>query len=98
MGKWWGNNPYIKAQDDVDILLVDRSGKKALFVECKFTNKKMPHAEYEDLKMAMQIFGDIEDKKMMFISKSGFEDSVVRHAREDGAILLGIDDLFCSWL
>ena len=58
----------------------------------------MPHAEYEDLKMAMQIFGDIEDKKMMFISKSGFEDSVLRHAREDGAILLGIDDLFSSWL
>ena len=23
MGKWWGNNPYIKGQDDVDILLVD---------------------------------------------------------------------------
>ena len=94
MGKWWGNNPYIKAQDDVDILLVDRTGIKALFVECKFTNKKMPHTEYEDLKNAMEAFGDIEDKKMMFISKSGFEDSVIRHAKEDDAVLLGIDDLF----
>ena len=98
MGKWWGNNPYIKAQDDVDILLVDRSGKKAPFVECKFTNKRMPHAEYEDLKTAMQMFSDIEDKKMMFISKSGFEDSVIRHAKEDGSILLGMDDLFSPWL
>lgn len=94
IGKWWGNNPYIKAQDDVDILLVDRTGKKALFVECKFTNKKMPHVEYEDLKNAMLAFEEIKDKKMMFISKSGFEDSVIRHAKEDGAILLGIDDLF----
>lgn len=94
MGKWWGNNPYIKAQDDVDILLLDRSGKRALFVECKFTNKKMPHVEYEDLKTAMQAFEDIEDKRMMFISKSGYEDSVIRHAKEDGTFLLGIDNLF----
>lgn len=94
MGKWWGNNPYIKAQDDVDILLIDRSGKKALFVECKFTNRKVPHIEYEDLKTAMQAFREIEDKKMMFISKSGYENSVIRHAMEDGAILLGLDDLF----
>ncbi len=94
IGKWWGNNPYIKAQDDVDILLVNKTGDKALFVECKFTNKKMPHSEYIDLVNAMQAFGDIEDKKMMFISKSGYDDSVVRHAKEDGAILLGIDDLF----
>jgi len=75
-------------------LLVDKSGKRAIFVECKFTNKKMPHTEYEDLKNAMKAFGDIEDKKMMFISKSGYEDSVIRHAKEDGAVLLGIDDLF----
>ncbi len=94
IGKWWGNNPLIKAQDDVDILLIDKTGKKALFVECKYTNKKMPHSEYEDLKTAMMAFENIADKKMMFISKSGFEDSVIRHAKEDGAILLGTDDLF----
>ena len=56
------------------------------------------YAEYEDLKNAMQVFDVIEEKKMMFISKSGYEDSVIRHAKEDGAVLLGIDDLFSSWL
>ena len=65
MGKWWGNNPRIKAQDDVDILLIDRTGKKGLFVECKYTNKKMPHEEYEDLKTAMEIFTNIDEKKMV---------------------------------
>lgn len=94
VGKWWGNNPHIKAQDDVDLLLVDKSGKKALFVECKYTNKKMPHSEYEDLKTAMLVFKHIEEKRMMFISKAGYEDSVIRHAEEDGAILLTLDDLF----
>lgn len=94
IGKWWGNNPYIKAQDDVDILLIDKNGKKGVFVECKFTSSKMPHKEYEDLKTAMEAFPDITERYMYFISKSGYEASVIRHAKEDGAILLGLDDLF----
>lgn len=94
IGKWWGNNPYIKAQDDVDILMIDKSGKKGIFVECKFTSSKMPRKEYEDLKNAMETFPGITERYMYFISKSGYEASVIRHAKEDGAILLGIDDLF----
>ena len=94
IGKWWGNNKYIKAQDDVDILMIDKSGKKGIFVECKFTNSKVPHAEYEDLKNAMMAFPDIKEKYIYFVSKSGYERSVIRHAAEDGAVLLGLDDLF----
>ena len=94
MGKWWGNNPYIKEQDDVDLLMLDKTGKKGIFVECKYTNSKMPHKEYDDLKNAMQAFPDLEEKYMYFVSKSGYEASVIRHAREDGAVLLTVDDLF----
>ena len=94
MGKWWGNNPYIKEQDDVDLLMLDKTGKKGIFVECKYTNSKMPHKEYDDLKNAMQAFPDMEEKYMYFVSKSGYEASVIRHAREDGAVLLTLDDLF----
>ena len=93
-GKWWGNNPVIKAQDDVDILMIDKTGTKGIFVECKFTNSKMPHSEYEDLKTAMLPFADLKEKYIYFVSKSGYEDSVKRHAKEDGAVLLNLDDLF----
>lgn len=94
MGRWWGTNPAIKAQDDVDILLLDKGKRQAIFVECKFTSSPMPHEEYEDLETAMLAFPDIPEKRMMFISKSGFKDSVVRHAEEDGTVLLTLDDLF----
>ena len=94
MGKWWGNNPYIKEQDDVDLLMLDKTGKKGIFVECKYTNSKMPHKEYDDLKNAMQAFPDLEKKYMYFVSKSGYEASVIRHAREDRAVLLTLEDLF----
>ena len=94
IGKWWGNNMHIKAQDDVDVLMIDKTGKEGIFVECKFTNAPMPHAEYEDLKIAMLAFPHLEKKYMYFISKGGFEDSVIRHAAEDGAVLLNLDALF----
>ena len=94
IGKWWGNNVHIKAQDDVDILMIDKTGKKGIFVECKFTNSKMPHVEYEDLKTAMLAFPNIEEKYIYYVSKSGYEKSAIRHAAEDGAVLLELDDLF----
>lgn len=94
MGRWWGTNPVIRAQDDVDILLLGKGRKQAAFVECKFTSAPMPHEEYEDLKTAMLAFPDIPEKHIAFVSKSGYKDSVVRHAKEDGAVLLMLDDLF----
>ena len=94
IGKWWGNNPTIKAQDDVDILMLSKNGKKGIFVECKFTSKPMPYDEYEDLKTAMSAFGNVKEKYMIFISKSGFTDSVTAAAEQDGATLLTIDNLF----
>jgi len=93
-GRWWGNNPVAKSQDDVDILMLSKNRKKGIFVECKFTSKPMPYDEYEDLKTAMAAFEDVKEKYMYFISKSGFSDSVKRRAEEDGAVLLTIDDLF----
>ncbi|MFA6857536.1 MAG: ATP-binding protein [Treponema sp.] len=94
IGKWWGNNPVIKAQDDIDILCIDKSGTKALFCECKFRNKKMPVSEYDDLVRAVQAFPRIKEKHLMFFSKSGFTDEVVRRAEKENTKLTGIDDLF----
>ena len=94
LGKWWGTNPAIKAQDDVDLLAIDKAGKKAIFVECKFTSKPMPYNEYEDLVIATRAFKNIEDKQLWFISKSGYSDSVVYQAKKDDTVLLTVDDLF----
>lgn len=94
IGKWWGNNPIIKAQDDVDILALNKNGTEAVFCECKFTGRPMPMEEYEDLVIAAKAFPDQMKKYLMFISKSGFTEPVRRRAGEEGAMLLTIDNLF----
>lgn len=94
IGRWWGNNPVIRAQDDVDLLCMNKDKTKGIFVECKFTNKPMPYEEYEDLMTASLAFPDMKEKYFYFVSKSGFTKPVQLQAEKDGASLLTIDDLF----
>ena len=94
MGKWWGNNPLLKAQDDIDILALDKTGKKALFCECKFRNKAMSMEEYDDLVMATKMFQNIKEKHLMFFSKSGFTEPVKERAAREKTTLLTIEDLY----
>ncbi len=80
--KWWENNLILKAQDDVDILAFDRTKTKAIFCKCKFRNKKMSLEEFDDLITASKFFNNIEEKTFILISKSGFEDTVIKKAKE----------------
>lgn len=94
IGKWWGNNPVIKAQDDVDLLALNKKKTEGIFCECKFTNRPMPMEEYEDLVIAAKAFPKTMKKYLLFISKGGFTVSVQRRAEEEGAVLLTAEDLF----
>ncbi len=94
IGKWWGNNPLLKAQDDVDILAFDKTGQKALFCKCKFRNKPMPMEEYDDLVTASNIFTNVKEKYLFFFSKSGFTNPVIERAKNEGSTLLTLKDLY----
>lgn len=94
VGKWWGNNPVIKAQDDVDLLALDKKKEKGIFVECKFRNRPMSMEEYDDLVTATEAFPSVKEKKLIFISRGGFTEAVKRRAEEEKAELAGIKELY----
>lgn len=94
IGRWWGNNPVIKAQDDVDLLALDRKGERGIFVECKFRNRPMAMDEYDDLVTATEAFPGVKEKKLMFISKGGFTEAVRRRAEEEGAEVVEVGEMF----
>ena len=96
IGKWWGTNPALKAQDDVDILAVDRTGTEALFCECKYQSRPMPMEEYDDLMTATTAFPKITKRHFLFFSKSGYTKPVIERAAREGVMLLTIPDLYRS--
>lgn len=94
IGRWWGNNPVIKAQDDVDLLALDRKGERGIFVECKFRNRPMAMEEYDDLVTATEAFPGVREKRLMFISKGGFTETVRMRAEDEGAEVIEVREMF----
>ncbi|MCR5150906.1 MAG: ATP-binding protein [Clostridiales bacterium] len=94
IGKWWGNNPEKKQQDDVDILLIDKSGEAAIFCECKYRNELFGKSEFEDLVSSSNLFQK-KHKYYYLFSKSGFTKWVQDKAnKSDNIKLIKVNDLF----
>jgi uncharacterized protein len=92
LGKWWGNNPKKKSQDDIDIMGI--SGNQGIFCECKFRNEKFDLSEFNDLISASEIFSNITDRYYYIFVKSGYTQAVVDESKKYKVKLLTIDDLF----
>jgi hypothetical protein len=91
-GKWWGNNPQKKCQDDIDIIGID--GNRGIFCECKFQNQLFDLAEFKDLISACDIFKDVTEKYYYIFVKSGYTQGVFDEAKKYNVKLLTIDNLF----
>lgn len=93
-GKWWGNNPARKMQDDIDVLLMDKSGVQFIICECKFKNEPFDKGDFETMLSRRSVFPFGEKFYFYAFSKSGFSDWVYAHASENDATLLVPEDLF----
>lgn len=92
LGKWWGNNPQKKKQDDIDIMGIN--GDKGIFCECKFKNEKFDLSEFNDLISASEIFTNVKEKYYYVFIKSEYTQAVIDKSKEYNVKLLTIDDLF----
>lgn len=93
-GKWWGNNPQRKMQDDIDVLLIDSKNEKFIFCECKFKNEPFDKEEYESMMSRKSIFPYAKESYFYAFSKSGFTEWVIEQSKKDGTVLVGVEDLF----
>lgn len=77
IGRWWGNNPKARRQEEID--LMSALDKKALFCECKWRNEKVGSDVLETLMERGELFV-YPDKYYYIFSKSGFDDAVTLSA------------------
>ncbi|PXX50286.1 hypothetical protein DFR60_112149 [Hungatella effluvii] len=77
IGRWWGNNPKEKKQEEIDIMAVQ--GNIALFGECKWRNTKVSPNVLETLLRRSELF-HYQEKQYVIFSKSGFEQAVMKQA------------------
>ena len=94
MGRWWGSNPKTRKEDDIDILVLDKQERSAIFCECKFRRKSFAMNEYQDFINATTLISKPVNRYYYVFSRSGFTEAVISHAHDDGVVLIGLDDLF----
>lgn len=94
LGRWWGNNPKKKKQDDIDILALNTTGEKAIFCECKYRNQRFDEKELQDLLDASEILALPRERSYILFSKSGFTASVQKYAATHEIELITPDQLF----
>lgn len=86
LGRWWGNNPKEKRQEEIDIM-GEQDKNTALFAECKWTNEKVDLGVLETLVKRSELF-NYKTKRYYLFSKSGFTKGCIDKANEMGNVTL----------
>ncbi len=86
IGRWWGNNPSKKRQEEIDILAVDE--ENAIFGECKWKNELVGIGVLNDLMEKSELLKQYKNKHYMLFSKSGFTNELVEAAEKMGNVEL----------
>ena len=94
IGRWWGNNPKEKRQEEIDILTYRKDA--ALFCECKWTNAPMDVDVLTGLIRKTALFRYKEVWLWLF-SKTGFTDGLYKEAgkqsRQENVRLIRFEDM-----
>ncbi|MCR5620829.1 MAG: ATP-binding protein [Treponema sp.] len=93
-GRWWGNNPVRKTQDDIDVLMRDRAGERIVICECKYRNEQFGKVEFETMLSRRSIFPHAREIWYYAFSKSGFSGWVRENEAAWNVTLVSIDDMF----
>jgi AAA+ ATPase superfamily predicted ATPase len=85
MGRWWGNNPQKKQQEEIDIMAME--GDSILLGECKWTNKEVDMGVLSTLLERGSLFPHY-DKWYYLFAKNEFSETVKKMAEGDSRINL----------
>ena len=92
LGRWWGNNPFLKRQEEIDILALD--DEHALFCECKYTEQKFDEKQLQDLEDSALCINRA-NKYFIIFSKNGISSGVEEKIRGKGNyFVVTEEDLF----
>ena len=86
LGRWWGNDPKLKCQTEIDIM-GEQDSNAALFAECKWRNEYVDLDVLETLIGRSKLFHYTKVHYYLF-SKSGFTKRCRNKAEEMGNVTL----------
>ncbi|GHT78522.1 ATPase [Actinomycetota bacterium] len=88
-GRWWGSDPKLKQDAEIDIIAHDGSSK-GLFCECKWSTSKVGEDILLELSERAKLpqFAKLSEKQLCLFSRSGFTAGCLKQAQSSGNVLL----------
>lgn len=91
LGRWWGNNPKKKCQEEIDLMAVLE--EKAFFGECKWRNEQVDTDVLHTLEERGKLF-HYEKEYFWVFAKEGFTPDAVAYAeKKENIRLLSFDEM-----
>ncbi len=92
VGRWWGNNPIEKRQEEIDIVAQD--SENAILCECKYTEKPFDEKELSDLQASAPCIKR-NNKFFWIFSKKGISPGVKKIIQNQSNYkVITVKDLF----
>ena len=83
-GRWWGTDPVKKCEQEIDIIAF--SDDRAIFCECKWTNKPVGIAVLDGL-IEKSLMFNYKEKYYYLFSKSGYTDGCISGAGKNTGLI-----------
>lgn len=95
VGKWWGTDPKLKEQTDIDVVGIDTVNNKAVLGECKFKNSAIDKTIFEALKNRDHLIDNrYQTVQYLLFSKNGFSNYLIENAKKENLKLVSLEDLY----
>ena len=88
-GSWWGTNPVLKIEEEIDIVASNK--QEVLFAECKWKSELVGIKEWETLLRRSSLTQKGKDQEFWLFSKSGFSKELQK--LENGTLHLVVYDM-----
>lgn len=98
IGRWWGNDPFIKKEIEIDIVAESMKNKneptKYIIGSCKYTSREIGAEEFEKLKNYAAVFARGAKCYFYIFSKSGFTKKLQEISTTEEVKLITLDELY----
>jgi len=93
IGRWWGNNPKERREEEIDFIA--SAGNNAVFGECKWRNTQTGEDVLVDLIRKSELFPQFSNNHYFLFSKSGFTSTLqTAVSLRNNVTLIGLNDMF----
>ncbi len=96
IGKWWESDSELKTDIEIDIVAIDGIDitSNVLFGSCIFKSSPMSIKDLDNLKRAASFVKGHTKRSYILFSLSGFEENLIKRARDEKLTLVDMNDLY----